>query len=141
MRPVVIGMVNERSQRDSDALEPYTPNGAGERLYKMVNEHHPISKERYAAAFSFVNIVKGRRWSWLAALQAGAEMKKRMDGVRAVVLGRQVWEALEMPPALWFQSHGFMTLIPHPSGRNLVYNSPEIRARAAMVMIREGHLR
>jgi hypothetical protein len=134
-------MVNERSHGAGDALEPYTPNGAGERLYKMVNEHHPISKERYVASFRFINIIDERRWSWLVALQAGAEVKKKIEGARVVVLGRQVWEALEMPPALWFQSHGLMTLIPHPSGRNLVYNSPEIRARAAMVMIRVGGLR
>jgi hypothetical protein len=136
-----MGMVNERSLRDSDALEPYTPNGAGERLYKIVNEHHPISKERYAAAFWFVNIIKGERWSWLEAIRQSAEARKKIERRRVVILGKQVWEALEMPPVLWFQSHENMTLIPHPSGRNLVYNSPEIRARAAMVMIRVGGLR
>jgi hypothetical protein len=55
-------------------------------------------------------------------------------GDRVAVLGREAWVALGLPRTTGFfgrvkRSGVTYILLPHPSGRSLLYNSPRVRAR------------
>jgi hypothetical protein len=122
---------NEISDDPDDALEPYTPNGSGERLYKMVNEQVPITKHEYCKRINFVNLMgTGGRSS--------AVVKKFIAESRAtVVCGLEPWKLLELPKThFWVENANRTYLVPHPSGKNQVYNSDVARRRTGQLIVR-----
>ena len=143
-RCVIIGAANHLSYRDKDALEPYTPSGAGERLWDMVNLVHSVSKRDYVKAFTFVNLVPRGRWDAVKARELGPAMIDFVGSRHALVLGRDVWKALGFSPVRWFSRVTLMsswTLLPHPSGRNRLYNEELMRRRVGKILAAEGRWR
>ena len=112
---LIVGHRNDISSDPDDAMEPYTPRGAGERLYKMVALGRPrITKELYLDMIAFAN-----------AEPAPASTSSLIYTYQStVVLGRAAWVLLRLPshPVYWKEMLPGVWLVPHPSGKNQVYN-------------------
>jgi len=135
---VILGMCNPISSDPGDALEPHTANGAGERLWKILCEVHPVSREEYVARFDLMNIVQRRDWSTIEAKTRATEIRSAVAWRPTVILGRQVWSALGLHHTAWFGKIGHWWLAPHPSGRNPLYNDPEIRQKTGELLATLG---
>ena len=126
-RLLIVGLKNPLDSSPEAALEPFTPNGAGERLWKMVDAIKPMEKDSYFDKIDFVNVTRD-----VARVKAMIIVDKR----RAVVLGREAWALLGFEPKVnFFTRRGSAYLIPHPSGRTLSYNSAKTRRRAGMLIV------
>lgn len=53
---------------------------------------------------------------------------------QVVACGRRVADAIGVGDLDWFETSGRVLVIPHPSGRNLVWNDPTVRRRAREVL-------
>jgi len=117
---VIIGMNNPT--REGDPLSPTADKNAGHRLWQMSG----MSLADYEATFERINLVDARQWRPWHARTVGRRLRQRLRGRSVIVLGRDVWQALGLDDAPWFASTTFgattFTLLPHPSGRNLIYN-------------------
>jgi hypothetical protein len=126
-RLLVIGFRNEKSSDPSDAMEPWTPNGAGERLWKMVNRarSRKITKEAYQSRIEFVNVEP----------MGTDKVKAMMKGRCCVVLGIQAWRLLKMKRAsFWYDCVDGAWLVPHPSGRDTIYNEVEAQTKTGKLI-------
>lgn len=124
MRAVILGMNNPSDAHPGEALA-YTlvpANASGARLQRMSG----LSPSEYDAAFERMNLVGGRRWGPAAAMTEARAVKAKLRGRRIAVLGRSVWNALQLPHTLWFNTvhvgGAEWTLLPHPSGLNRSLN-------------------
>lgn len=117
---LIIGFENEKSDDKRDAMEPYTPNGSGDRLYQMVNAVKKISKEDYCKKIDFINVAGAGGMG----LEAAKEMMKKSKDT--VVVGLDAWYAMKMyrVTAFWDKRDGAY-LVPHTSGKNYLYNLEE----------------
>jgi hypothetical protein len=116
---LIIGFENTKSDDKRDAMEPYTPNGAGERLYHMVNAVKKISKAEYCKRLEFINVAGAGG----VGLEAARQLMKDRN---SVVVGLDAWNALKMyrVTAFWDARDGAY-LVPHTSGKNYLYNLEE----------------
>lgn len=128
-RPVILGM--NLNGRPGEPLSP--DGGAGRRLFEMSG----MTVEEYEATFERRNLMPGLRWHPHRARSYGAQMRHQLRGRRVIVLGREVWRALQLPNVAWFERHGDYALVPHPSGCNLMYNN--VWARYALRRTLEDH--
>ncbi len=138
MRPVLLGMNNPH--REGDPLSPDAT--AGRRLFGLSG----LSRETYLEAFERVNLIDARQWCPGAAREAAQRLRSRVRGRQVLVLGRLVWQALGLPRgASWLaavNSHGaHWTLVPHPSGRNLILNDKAMRLRVRRCLMRSSRSR
>jgi hypothetical protein len=66
----------------------------------------------------------------------------QLEGRTVLVLGKQAWRLLGLPPVQFFDrmmmttGGGTLILIPHPSGRNLFYNVSKNRYRVTRLLRR-----
>jgi hypothetical protein len=126
----IVGIDNPSSRDPSKALEPHSPVSAGGRLFKMSG----MSMDDYFDSFRRVNVID-RPFPF-------------SRGDRVVVLGLRPWNRLRLPPALgWWTSveRGGVTfhIVPHPSGRSLLYNDEGNRKRLRdllQMLARTGHV-
>ena len=121
-RPILLGM-NDPS--GTEALSPC--DGAGRRLAEMAVRCGGISLAEYLSGFERRNLLSSRKWSDARAKVRGHVIRRRLVGREVIVLGRQVWRALGLPAVPYFSAVGLWRLVPHPSGRNLIYNSEVAR--------------
>lgn len=135
-----MGMNNPRSEDPDHALWPH-PNGCtGHRLWQMLNSADPaVTVERYLLAFDRRNLLDSRTWNAGRARMAAGRFLMGVDylGLEVLVLGDEVRRAFELPKkplepvqmygATWWQ-------VPHPSGLNHFYNSPQNRKSVAAVL-------
>lgn len=125
-RAILLGM----NSATGEALALYPNTGAGRRLFDLTG----YTEEEYAEKFDRINLLDDTEWDCAKGKASAKAMRYRVAGRRVVVLGNQAWSALGLPKANWFQE---MTvgdtvwyLIPHPSGKNLLYNKPSVREKA-----------
>jgi hypothetical protein len=141
---VIIGMNNAKSDDPADAMEPYTCNGAGERLWQMVHLACGCTKEEYAYRFEMMNVLDQREWNANSAAIAAGLIRFRLSGRQCFVLGKDAWEALGFSSkSAWFATErsytgARYTLLPHPSGKNLMYNDAKIVARTGRLLAQAG---
>ncbi len=138
-RPVLIGMNNPLSAEPRHALFPHPPGCTGHRIYCMLRDHNPgLLRGHYLQAFDRMNVLDSVHWDRMAALAAGRELWVRLQGRTAVVLGAEARMALCLPEVAaieWRKDRGVRwCLLPHPSGRNLWYNDPMMRACAGLLL-------
>jgi hypothetical protein len=138
VRPIILGM-NDPSgtgclRQDVGAA------AAGHRLWRLSG----LSREAYLEAFERVNLLDQREWCPVAAREAAQGFLLRTRGRRVIVLGKAAWVALGLPrdnPWLttWHDSlGGSLTLIPHPSGKNLILNDKAMRQRVKRCLTRSS---
>jgi hypothetical protein len=145
-RPLIVGMNNPLSLDPKYALYP-TPKGcAGHRLYEMLRAvESSVTMSGYARRFERVNLVVGP-WSASSAKIRAHEMIPALVGRRVVLLGREVAKSFGFSDKCDFSVGGNLGLhgcdgsvfyvLPHPSGRNPLYNDPEVRRAAGEVLAR-----
>lgn len=135
-RPYLCGLNNPRSPDPGHALYPHDETSAGYRLWDMVNSVRPIRVEDWLACTQRVNLLSdttlpkdyrgaaGRRGRFLAPL-----IQNRV----VVLLGSDVADAVghEAEPLVW---HGSWVTIPHPSGRNRLYNDYVYRLSVGLLL-------
>lgn len=112
MKPVIIGSDNPHSPDPQKALEPGNPKSAGGRLMALSG----LSLDQYLRSFRRVNAI---------------DKPEIPSGSFCLVLGRDAWRTLGLPLPAHFPffkatevSGSSFTLLPHPSGRNLLLNDP-----------------
>ena len=126
MKALIIGLVNDKSDDPGDAMEPFTPNGSGERLWRAVNLVTKASRKEYVARFDFVNVTGN--------LTIHSMMKNR----NVIVLGREAWKMLGLPFTEWFGNVNSVYLIPHPSGKSHAFNDENVRIRVGKLLSKLG---
>jgi hypothetical protein len=110
-------------------LHPHTSTGAAARLIKMMG----MSEVEYLGATCRYNVVDDQ-YSATTGYMARERVKNRLeahrnlgDDAKFVVLGRSA--AAAFPPKYRYQPFGHplgdVIIIPHPSGRNRMYNSQD----------------
>ena len=128
-RPLLLGMC------DPSGTEPlgldHGRQAAGARLLAISG----LSREEFESAFERANLLPGRVWRPLPARRAGQRLlREKPEGRIVVVLGRETWRALGLPAASPGAREGDFVFLPHPSGRNLYYNSRARRLRARRLL-------
>ena len=143
-RPLLIGMNNPLSSHPEGALYPRPPGCTGHRIFLMLRSQIPeITEKQYLARFDRRNVLTGV-WNLQRARAAAADIWPHMMGRRFALLGKDVTRAFglhrgerDAPPLMW-QELGYRdthwALLPHPSGRNMWYNTPGNRDRAAQFL-------
>jgi hypothetical protein len=90
-----------------------------------------LTREEYLANFRRCNLLPNGHWSGTRGRLRGAKLKSRLRG-KIIVLGKATWHALWLPRVKFYgwveTGNARFILIPHPSGRNLIYNDPRQRA-------------
>lgn len=139
-RPVLLGMSNPYDRRPQLALYPVPSASSGGRLCAMMLAVDPdVTRAAYIRAFDRRNLLTGT-WSDAAAEEAGRWARQALMGRIVVVLGRRVWDALDLPrqhPDVlpWCDRHDTTwRRLPHPSGMNRWYNSAENRLVAGLLL-------
>jgi hypothetical protein len=138
MKPVIVGMCHPSSRDPVDALELRTANAAGERLWKMALSVRPISKSRFDATFLKINLSATEEFP--PPEERIAEVRLFLARRRAVVLGKQTWHCLTgLIKSDWFGEANYgWHLVPHPSGRCLVYNDEAMRRKTGELLVKLG---
>ena len=120
-RPILLGM-NPSDDSYTD-LDPRA--GSGKRILEMVGDVT-------FGAFERRNVLRSKLWRTIEARTKRTRLRKDLAGRTVVAFGNEVWGALALPRAPWFGST--MTKegskywrVPHPSGRNLMYNKAKNR--------------
>ena len=121
---MLVGWNNPLTSDPAMALEPHTPNGAGERLWRMVNDECTISRDEYSRSIDFRNVL------------GHSDLLEEMKGRTVVVLGTAAWQALGLKRQEMYTSLGNWHLVPHPSGRNLMYNVKLNKIRTGRLIAR-----
>jgi hypothetical protein len=137
---MLIGMCNPVSQEPGHELYPHPDGCTGHRLWKMLQERLPhVSRRHYLETFERRNLVCGVAWNRALGRAEADRIYAELWGSRrtVVLLGEDVRRAFGHPRLLvepqviggctWRQ-------LPHPSGRNLWYNSPNHRKMAGTLM-------
>jgi hypothetical protein len=147
LRPLIVGMSNPRSADPAHALYPWPRGCAGNRLYEMLRGENPsVTMSGYVRLFERVNLVSGI-WNVQRAHVAAKSLWSTLSDRSAVLLGREVARAFGfVPSSRWYKADVIADchhvegvdyyLLPHPSGRNLRYNDPEVRRAAGQVLAR-----
>lgn len=125
-RVAVIGEMNPYGADPDMALYPLPYGASGDRLRRIMG----LSMADYIA-LTRLNLCVGK-WSIVAARRTVAEwFRPNYDVI--VMLGRKV--ALACASTLVaFETDGYLVALPHPSGRNLVWNAPDSVERARSVL-------
>lgn len=94
-----------------------------DRLREMLE----MTVDEYEAAFERANVLGSPPWDRRA--RAAGRRTRRQITETAVVLGKEVWSVLGLPrQTRYFERVENFTLVPHPSGRSLIYNDASMRA-------------
>lgn len=134
---LLVGEMPGASSSSALPLFPYPKNSAGGRLLSWSR----ITPGQYLGRLLRCNLFVTPRPDWdeiLAHELANDIMRAATPELRIVLLGKRVAEAFEVYRVFEMQKrtrddgqHYFICAIPHPSGRNLVYNEPVARVGAA----------
>lgn len=149
-RLLLVGMDNPQSRDPRFALYPSPTGCAGHRLFSMMQYVEPLFTRH-----AFIHIPKtnlfpvgpGHRGD---RREAGRILLRQILDVEwsAVLLGNEVADAV-LPDlrkttkmATWFRKTEWLpgakvSWLPHPSGRNLEYNSKRLRERVGEFLLRE----
>lgn len=123
-RPLLLGLDNPYSTDPRNALLPRPSHSAGGRLFRLAS----MPWSEYNATFERRNICD--------------VTQEELTGRTVVVLGREAWRRLGLSGTEFFdrtrgaQPDTLFILIPHPSGRNLWYNSSKNRYRVRRLLRR-----
>ncbi len=133
--PLLLGLTNPHSDRPIDALCATPIRSAGWRLWRLIKDVAPtISSVDYERSFRRRNILDHPFELRLHA-PVGTTVVVLGDEVRAELnhrLSRKIEKVLIHPQlvdgVIW-------RLIPHTSGRTLLYNDPTVRALVGLLLL------
>lgn len=143
-KPLLIGEANPYGSRPEYALYPEPEGASGDRLCRLVMG---LDHDTYLDHYDRVNLCP-RDWSTPVAKQRAADLLRLYPGAVFVLLGAKVTRAfgLEFQPFTGVllalegvYSHQALVL-PHPSGRNLIWNETGSTKRARDLLRQHGAL-
>ena len=126
IRPFLVGELNPRSSDPHHALYPLPPGCSGARLCGYLG----MTPLQYIRTFDRRNLCVGEWDSGRAHLEALRIILLEPPTRPIVLLGHRVAMAFSLRPMSYFERVGRYIYLPHPSGRNLVWNDPANVARA-----------
>lgn len=135
---LLVGELNPYGSNPEYALYPYPAHASGNRLRKILG----LSLAAYLNEHDRVNLCGGTWSSRAARLKAREILETRAPGSGVVLLGTKVAHAFDVAypgGVVHVTPRGLRLLVlPHPSGRNLVWNTPEMAtdARARYTALR-----
>jgi hypothetical protein len=108
------------------ALWPDPPGCAGWRLWKMLEQETGATKRQYIKAFERENLCVGQ-WNMEEARSKMFQLIVNNGHLNFILVGNDVWRAYSSSPKpLPFTWSHNVAWIPHPSGRNRLYNDSRI---------------
>jgi uracil-DNA glycosylase len=135
-RVLLVGELNPYGADPRAALYHLPRGASGDRLREILG----LSDASYARRLAKVNLCSGQ-WSAKRAQAAARFLIDTSSQPVLVLLGARVRDAFGGPPFFgrrtWRRLDGSeisMVGLPHPSGRNLLWNDPANRARAAALL-------
>lgn len=140
VRVIVIGESPGPNTRAALPLFPYPTNSAGYRLAHMTG----LTRAGYLEFFYRLNLIpsyQGPKWSAGAARDAADNLSGGgiLGGYHVLLMGAKVWRAFgghksEFSYCRWYKRYGrhwspsfHVAVIPHPSGRNRLYNDGHVK--------------
>ena len=130
LRVVLIGEINPLSAEPRYALYPFPAGCSGHRLAVMMGYVSRTELVAYCGTFHRMNFwpSEGVRKCVKPAAQARM-LVSYLEGRRVVVVGYRVagWFGMKFDYCTWVEHRGAtMAYIPHPSGRNRLWNYPAV---------------
>lgn len=141
MKPLLVGEMNPYGADPFFALYPLPETSSGGRLQSLILD---IPRDAYVE-MDRVNLCEGK-WSAPAARSRGQELRAFFTPAthKFVLLGAKVSGAFGVPfePISAKTGHAAgdehtYVVLPHPSGRNLLWNDPEVIPRVRALLRRE----
>lgn len=141
MKPLLVGEINPYSADPKFALYPHPERSAGARLCNLILR---LPRAEYLRRFDRVNLCEGK-WSLKKAREKAAEIWAWDEDVPRiiVVLGARPanafyldWKPYEIQKASPVEP--MFIMLPHPSGRNHLWNEPGAYERARQALIEGG---
>ncbi len=136
VRPLIVGEDNPYGGDDEYALYPHPEGCSGHRLCCLILG---MGRSRYLREFDRCNLVQGK-WSIARARERVADLHRECLSLgwdrRFILLGSRVCSAWGIPFRPFEQwCTGTVLILPHPSGRNLMWNEPGAftRTRSAVL--------
>jgi hypothetical protein len=131
-RVLLVGELNPYGGDPKFALFPLPEHASGGRLARILG----LSRSEYLRRHDRVNLCTGEWRAKEAAEQAQALHARRPDGTAIVLCGTKVAAAFRsaaaftqeefQPLSLALHQHIYYLTLPHPSGRNLLWNKPGV---------------
>lgn len=142
MKPLLVGEVNPYGTDQRYALYPEPENSAGDRLCRVIMG---LTVREYLGRFERRNLCLGKWRDELARMMAVRIISRRsISNVLApdstvVLLGAKVAKAFRVkfePFSVSYEMGFPVAVLPHPSGRNLLWNESDavVRARACLAV-------
>jgi uracil-DNA glycosylase len=132
---LLVGESNPYSSDPDNALLPWPENAAGDRMRRIFG----MTDDEYLKTFSRANLC-GARWSMPAAVEAARKLLVERRPKLIIALGVKVCGAFcratdsSVVGAFGLKNIGRESYpllhMPHPSGRNRIWNTPGSSARA-----------
>ena len=140
-RALLVGELNPYGELGAYALYPRPRGSAGHRLASKIMQLPPLD---YLEHFERVNLCT-KTWRMKDARAAAAAIINEGQHRRIVLLGSKVCAAFGVK-FLPFQivtdnSERKFAILPHPSGRNRLWNNPIAYERARRVLVDAGVLK
>jgi hypothetical protein len=119
MKPLLVGELNPYGVDPRYALYPLPRGASGDRLRNIFD----MSVVEYIGKFERTNLCVGE-WSIEEAREKARVIKASKEWSVIILLGAKVCKAfgLHYKPLV---REGRYLILPHPSGRNLMWNSPD----------------
>jgi hypothetical protein len=136
VKPLLVGEANPYA---GDALAPWPRGAAGDRLRRILG----LEDDAYLEAFARINLCL-TTWDRRSARDRATRLQAEWPGP-IVLLGVKVSAAFDLAFEP-FARRGRVLILPHPSGRNRMWDAPGTRHRARRAIrgmivaaIEEGH--
>jgi uracil-DNA glycosylase len=131
VRPLLVGESNPYGASPEFALYPLPEHASGARLARILG----LSRTQYLRAFDRVNLLQCSKWSARLAREAASLLDATRPSEQVfVLLGARVCSAFggtgESLCEVRTGCGRTAVLLPHPSGRNRVWNEPGTVERA-----------
>jgi hypothetical protein len=130
---IIVGEINPCGGDDYYALYPAPDGCSGHRLACLILG---MTRKAYLESFERANLCAGK-WALPAARRRAQELRS-LPAARFILCGAKVCAAWGTPFVPFEIAAGGTTLVlPHPSGRNLMWSEPGAiaRARAAATLL------